>query len=285
MVFLYIFLVLLSILLLICAFLVIALLHTRQNNPVMKDFEGVIFAHRGLHDAQKPENSSAAFAAAVAQGFGIEMDLHITRDGELVVHHDSTTKRMCGTSIKLNDSTLEEIRALRLPDGSKIPTFEEFVEIVDGKVPLLIELKSDGNNAASLVPVFLEKLRSYNGKYIVESFDPRMLIELKKRAPEIARGQLCENFLRTQNAPGYMRPILASMVLNLRAKPDFVAYNVAHRKALPLRLLIAAKRRLCFWTVRDIEEFRRCVRQGHNPIFEKLDPETVKTVRDEALKG
>ena len=258
--------------LIVAGFWLIALLHTRKGGEAMKGFEEVVFAHRGLHDDKRPENSMAAFAAAAEKGYGIEFDLHLTRDGVLVVNHDGTTKRMCGTDLKINACTLEELRAVSLPDGSKIPTFREFLELVDGRSPLLIELKNDGNSGRALVDCMLKELEGYKGKYIVESFDPRVLVALKKAAPDVARGQLCQDFLRTKDAPGYMRLLLWSMFMNLFTYPDFVAYNTAHRSALPLRLLRRAGCRICFWTVRDQEDFDRCVKDGTNPIFERFIP-------------
>lgn len=262
---------------LIC-FLVLALLHMRRDGKAMKGFENVIFAHRGLHNAERPENSAAAFEAAVREGFGIEFDLHLTRDGKLVVMHDGTTKRMCGESLKINGSSYEELRALSLPDGSKIPSFGEFLLLVDGRVPLLIELKNDGNNGKELVSEMIRELEGYTGPYIVESFDPRVLYALKKQAPGLARGQLCQNFMRTKDAPPHMRLLLWSMVSNLWTKPDFVAYCSAHRTALPYRLLKRFGRRMCMWTVRDEADLERCLEDGENPIFEKIDPEKVKMI-------
>ena len=276
MVFLYIFLFLLLFILISCLFFLTALLHTRDGHPTMKELEGTVYAHRGLHDAQKPENSAAAFEAAVAHGFGIEFDLHLTSDGRLVVHHDGNTKRMCGVDLTINSASFDEVRALRLPDGSQIPSFEELLAIVGGRVPLLVELKNDGNNGAALVDAALEILRPYNGKYIVESFDPRVLYALKKTDPEIVRGQLCQDFPKSGDAPWYMRHFLASMVTNLWTKPDFVAYNIAHRTSLPLRLLDGAHKNICFWTVRNEEDFRYCISRRQSPIFEKIPPETAK---------
>ena len=258
--------------LLLTAFWVFALLHMREGMPVMRELDKTVFAHRGLHDEQKPENSMAAFAAAADKGFGIEFDLHLTRDGRLVVMHDATTRRLCGQELKINDSTLEELRALRLPDGSQIPTFEEFLALIDGRVPLLIELKNDGSNAVPLCAAAMDLLKDYKGKYIVESFDPRVVYRLKKAYPDVVRGQLSQDFFKNKDAPWYMRPLLASMVGNLWTKPDFIAYNVKHRDSLPLKLLNAANRKICFWTVRDTEEFERCVKDRQNPIFEKILP-------------
>ena len=260
-------------LLLLTAFWIVALLHMRNGHPVMRALENTPFAHRGLHDETKPENSMAAFAAAADKGFAIEFDLHLTRDGRLVVMHDGTTERMCGEHKKINDCTLEELSALRLPDGSAIPTFKEFLALVNGRVPLLIELKNDGNNAVPLCAAAMKALEGYQGAYIVESFDPRVIYRLKKAYPDTARGQLSQDFLKNKDAPWYMRPLLASMISNLWTKPDFIAYNVKHRASLPLRLLNAAGRKICFWTVRDKAEYDRCMKDRQNPIFENFLPE------------
>jgi glycerophosphoryl diester phosphodiesterase len=102
---------------------------------------GKKFAHRGLWDQASPENSLAAFQKAVDAGYGIEFDIHKTSDGHVVVFHDDTLTRMCGVDGKIEQMTLAQLRELRLKGtDQQIPTLEELLCLVDGRVPLLVEL-------------------------------------------------------------------------------------------------------------------------------------------------
>ena len=101
----------------------------------------VLYAHRGLHDGNQVvfENSMQAFTQAVKHGYGIEMDLQSTRDGQVVVHHDLNTLRVCGTDAIIEQTDYADLPLL--PDGTPIPLFADFLQLVGGKVPLIIELK------------------------------------------------------------------------------------------------------------------------------------------------
>lgn len=105
------------------------------------------YAHRGLWNAAEgvPENSLPAFARAAEQGYAIELDIQITKDGRIVVFHDDTMKRMCGNEGKISDYTYEELQQFHLGDSTeKIPLLREVLQTVDGRVPLLIEIKDAG---------------------------------------------------------------------------------------------------------------------------------------------
>ena len=269
MIALYISLGVLGVLLLLFAAWLVCLLSYKKSDE-MKPFLTVSLAHRGLHNDERPENSLSAFRAAKDAGLGMEFDLHLTTDGRLAVHHDDHTGRMCGEKLVLCESTLEELRALRLPDGSKIPTFEEVLEIANGEVPLLIELKSDKGNAAPLCAKTMEVLKDYKGPYLIESFDPRVIACLKKTAPQVLRGQLSENFMREKTLSFPTRLLLTSMVYNAVARPHFIAYNIAHKKSLPLRLLKKAGAPVFWWTVRDKATLEKNQAEGDASIFEKF---------------
>jgi hypothetical protein len=130
------------------------------------------YAHRGLHDAEKAENSMSAFKAAVDHGFGIELDIRLSKDGQLVVFHDDTLDRVCGRPGRVRDFTAEELATFKLSgteDG--IPTFAEVLALVDGQVPLLVEIKEDPNDSA-VSAAAIDQLGSYKGLFMVESFNP-----------------------------------------------------------------------------------------------------------------
>ena len=117
------------------------------------------YAHRGLHGEGVPENSLAAFKKAVENGHGIELDLQLSADGEVMVFHDYTLKRMTGEAGLLSEKTAEELRSLRLAGTDEhIPTLREVLELVDGQVPLLVELK--GENLSAALPPKADEIRS-----------------------------------------------------------------------------------------------------------------------------
>jgi len=150
------------------------------------------FAHRGLHTKDKavPENSLAAFTAAVDAGYGIELDIRLAADGEVVVFHDYTLLRMCGAPGRVADLTLAQLRELKLLDTDQgIPTLWETLYVVKGKVPLLVELKS-GPQHKRLCEEAWKILRTYEGDVCIQSFDPRMVRWYKKHVPGLLRGQL-----------------------------------------------------------------------------------------------
>ena len=132
--------------------------------------------HRGLHDLEKPENSMAAFAAAIEQGLPFEFDLHLSKDGHLIVCHDSDLSRMTGKQGIVEEFTREELEEnFRLPDGSKLPRFEEVLELNHGQVPMVIELKAYKDNAGELakaaIPV-INEIPNVKDCYVISfSFD------------------------------------------------------------------------------------------------------------------
>lgn len=143
------------IILIILAVLLLLLLLLLRPDPAarrkMERFSGRRYAHRGLHCAAEgvPENSLPAFRRAVEAGYGIELDLHLTTDGRLAVFHDDTLDRVCGVSGRVEEKSYEELRQLRLLGTEEyIPLFEEVLEIVAGRIPMIIEVKYQKNYVA-----------------------------------------------------------------------------------------------------------------------------------------
>ncbi|MBQ1509014.1 MAG: hypothetical protein IIZ47_06280, partial [Erysipelotrichaceae bacterium] len=147
-----------------------------------KAFEGRYYAHRGLHDnlSDAPENSLRAFEKAVERGYGMEFDVQLSKDDIPVIMHDMSAKRALrkkdGTPLegKVRDYTLQELRECTL-FGSKetIPTLKEVLDLVDGKVPLIIEFKAENaDRKLDVCPISMELLKDYKGVYCVESFHP-----------------------------------------------------------------------------------------------------------------
>ncbi len=226
-------------------------------------------AHRGLHNDEFPENSLGAFQNAINNGYPIELDVHIISDGTLVVFHDDSLSRMTGKDGYLKNLTKSDLENYHLADTEyTIPTFEDVLTLIDGKVPLLIEVKNT-NKVGALETKLLEMLRAYKGEYAIESFNPYVLEWFKNNAPDILRGQLA-GFFKGEKLAFIKRFALKRMVLNKIAKPDFIAYEASR---LPNRFVRKYKSLpLIAWTVRSQKEYMKVVQYCDNVIFENFEP-------------
>ena len=196
-------------------------------------FERKAFAHRGLHDNPGgiPENSLAAFRRARAHGYGVELDVQLSKDGQVVVFHDDTFERMCGRSGIVEQTDYEALRGYRLDGtGERIPLLEEALRCIDGRVPLLIEVKLP-NTATEICRRLDTVLRSYRGEYMIQSFNSLVLRWLKKHRGDIPRGQLSANLTRSDRTPHYLLRFCVKYLLsNCLCRPDFISYKWTDRK-------------------------------------------------------
>jgi len=184
------------------------------------------YAHRGLHNESWPENTLPAFENAIKNGFGIELDVHLSRDGHVVVFHDHTLGRLTGAAGKVEEKTLEELQALRIA-GSEytIPTMRQVLDLVAGRTPLLIETKNEGG-AGELEVKLEELMRGYAGRYAVQSFSPFSIGWYRKHAPQVLRGQLSTDF---KEGADHIAPVKRFMVryllTNFLCRPNFISYD------------------------------------------------------------
>lgn len=200
------------------------------------------FAHRGLHyGAGFPENSLLAFAAALELGAGIECDLRLTADDQILVFHDRETWRMCSSHLMIGQSTHAELSRLRVGDGP-IPTLESLLALVDGRVPLLLEVKVD-NDLWRWMPALKPALRNYRGRHGVMSFDPRISRLLKTNHPRVRRGLIIKDDLS---------PLRRRVALSL-ADPQFLAVE---RTALGKSWVAKERERMPVysWTIRGPQQ-------------------------------
>ena len=233
------------------------------------------YAHRGLWGEGVPENSLLAFELAAKAGFGIELDVQLSSDGEVMVFHDYTLTRMCGRDVLLSTLSAAELRETPLQDSAHaIPTFREVLALVAGRVPLLIELKGESGNTALVAPV-LKLLEDYGGEYCVESFNPLLLRAVKKQAPHVVRGILVTDLIKDKKKGSrLLNRALSSLWLNFLFRPDFIAWNEKYPKGLAKRACIAlfGARSICY-TVRTPEQYASHLAADTYPIFEGFLPE------------
>lgn len=247
----------------------------RKGHPDLKALQGWGYAHRGLHGKGRPENSMAAFRAALESGYGIELDIHLLRDGNLAVIHDSSLKRTAGANVNVEDLTTEDLKKYTLEGTMEpIPEFRQILELFAGKAPLIVELKSVGSNYAALTQAACDMLQSYDGPYCLESFDPRCIAWLKKHHPELIRGQLTENFFRSKGPlPAALKFVMTHQMVNFLTLPDFVAYKFSDRKTLSNVLVHKLwGTQGVSWTLKSQEEYDTAVAEGWLPIFEGFRP-------------
>ncbi len=255
----------------------LAIMPKLSKNPRMEDLDGWLYAHRGLHDnhSNAPENSLRAFELAVERGYGIELDVQLTKDLVPVVLHDYNLKRVCNEDFKVSEHTYEELKRFHLfMSQEKVPTLEEVLSLVNGKVPLIIELKIPWK-ADKLGKAVSDLLKNYKGLYCIESFNPLGLIWYKKNYPEVVRGQLATDFIREKTKGSkFQYFVLKHLLLNFMAKPDFIAYHHIYKKDLSFticRKLYKAK--TVAWTIQSQEDLNNCGKYFEWFIFDSFIPE------------
>ncbi len=228
-------------------------------------------AHRGCHNSEIPENSMKAFEKAIENNYAIELDVRALSDGSIVVFHDETLGRMTGRDGFINNFTYDDIKDLTLAKSEEhIPLFEDVLKKVNGKTPLLIEIKNSGK-------VGFEKnvwklLSKYKGEYAIQSFNPYTLEWFKNNAPHVKRGQLASFFKGNKEISFSKRFTLKRMLFNKKvSEPHFISYQVENipnkyvKKYSELPLLA--------WVVKNQDTYDRVKKYCDNIIFEGFIPE------------
>lgn len=263
-------------LLLILVILYLFAIRCRSGHPGLKDLQGWNYAHRGLHGNGVPENSMTAFKAALDHGYGIELDVHLLKDGNLAVMHDSLLNRTTGQPGRIEDLTTGDLKHYHLEGtGETIPEFMDVLTLYNGKAPLIIELKPVDGNHAALTEAACNMMKTYKGVFCMESFDPRCVAWLYKNRPDIIRGQLTENFFKTRSdLPDYLKFALQHCLTNFLCVPDFIAYHFATRNdTISVKLCKKLwKAQTVTWTLRSKEDYDTAVAEGWIPIFENFEP-------------
>jgi glycerophosphoryl diester phosphodiesterase len=213
------------------------------------------FAHRGLHGAHVPENSLAACSAALLFGAGIECDVRLTADQRIVVFHDADAVRLCGSPLRIGRSSFAEVECLDL-GGESIPTLQAVLDLVGGRVPVLLEVKVDGD-LSRWIAALAGAVTAYRGRVGVMSFDPRLVRLLRLQLPQLRRGLVIG---------ANLSPFRRRLALSIAA-PQFVAID---RAALSKPWVQSLRRLMPIysWTIRTPEQRAQAQVQADALIWE-----------------
>lgn len=230
-----------------------------------------LIAHRGMYDTKKgiPENSIGAFQKAIDNNLIIELDVHVLKDNTVVVFHDDNLNRMCSININIKELTIDDLKKFKLQNTQyRIPTLNEVLELVDGKVPLIIEFKYDVKHGR-LERYAMKLLQNYKGNFVVKSFSPFSILWIKKHYPNVIRGILSCNFSKN-NMFILKKWFLRNMIQNFFIKPDFISYDIhsfPNKKVENYR-----KNHLVLgWTIRNNDDLELAKKYCDNYICENFD--------------
>lgn len=230
-------------------------------------------AHRGLYtkDQSIPENSIPAFENAIKSGYSIELDINVLKDGTVVSFHDHHLKRICNKEGLLSELTYQDIKDLKLfHTDYHIPKMKEVLDVVSGRVPLLIEIKPKGD-VVFLCESLMKDLSQYQGKYAIFSFHPKVVYWFKKNHPEVIRGQIAE-FFKNEKMNRFSKYLLKTMFFNLFTKPDFISYGIDD---MPNKYLDRLKKKhmtIISYAAKTQDELDLVRKMYHNAVFEHFIP-------------
>lgn len=239
-----------------------------------------VYAHRGLYteDQSIPENSLSAFRRAVEYGVGVELDIQLTADGQIVVFHDETLQRLCGINQPLRSFSYAQLQQFSLAGTTeRIPLFSEVLKVLDGQVPMLLEYKHYAS-PKELCTKADQLLQSYHGLYCIESFHPLFVRWYAKNRPDVPRGQLAEQFLRHYSLRKPAALFGSLLMMNFLSKPQFLSYRYTDRDWIALRLCKKFFRiQMAYWTIRTQSDMEDCLKQNTLCIFEHFLPKIPST--------
>lgn len=240
-----------------------------RKHKDIKLLNGLYIAHRGFH-GDYPENSIESFKQAIQNNYAIEIDIHLTKDGELVVFHDDDFKRMCGVDKGPEDLTLKEIKQLRLANTEfTVPTLKECLDAIDGKAILLIEFKMVKNNYKPLCEAANKILEKYIGKYFVQSFYPQVLNWYRINRKDVCRGQLSTTFADEKI---FVQKLLGKLLFNFLSRPDFISYDVLYPNTFNRKVCTLLGAHPVGWTIVSKEQLEESKKHFKTYIFENFKP-------------
>ena len=253
----------------------VSIMPRMTKRPDYKPLKGWYYAHRGLHDnaSNAPENTMEAFKKAVNAGFGIEFDVQLTKDRVPVVFHDETLQRVCGVDGKLRDYTWEQLQGFLICNSrEKIPRLNDVLKMVNGRVPLIVEIKIH-ENVGKVCSEVDKVLKEYWGVYCIESFHPLAVNWYKNHRPKVIRGQLSSDFSKMKKDVKTEEKLLQHLLTNFICKPDFIAYEHLYKSNFSRILCKYVYRSLSVaWTIKSQEELDANKKDFDLFIFEGFIP-------------
>ena len=248
--------ILLTILIVLLVLFIVLIAPRTIGGASLSAMEGYHYAHRGYHDGNVavPENSLAAFQAAIDAGYGIELDVQLSADKVPMVFHDADLMRICGVEGKIWDYTCAELQQMQLFDTAQyIPTLAEALALIDGQVPILVEYKMDKVDT-DVCAYSHELLKDYDGAYAIQSFHPFALFWYRQNAKDVPRGILAKNFIRDNKQKGEESDIIdfltTNLLLNVVGYPDFIAYDWQDADYFALKLTRLMGAPTSTWTLK-----------------------------------
>jgi len=229
-----------------------------------------LIAHRGYHSLNKSvtENSFPAFMLAIEKGYIIELDLHILKDGNVVVFHDDNLNRMTGVDKNIKDTVYSDIKNLRLQNTNNyIPLFKDVLDLINGRVPIIVEFKYDVK-VGLLEKAAMDILKDYNGEFVVKSFSPLSVLWFKKHYPNVIRGFLSSGF--NQEKCFIKKLFLKSSFLFRLMDINFLSYDI---NSLPDKKVEEFRKShvVLGWTVRNKKDFDKGKLYCDNLICENFE--------------
>lgn len=238
-------------------------------------------AHRGLHNDELPENSIPAYQNAIDHNYNIEIDVHVTKDGHVVVFHDANLKRVCGVDRFIKDCTLEELKTYRLKSTEyTIPTFREFLDLIDGKVGVLCEIKGINFLDHKIVKATLKELEGYKGNIALQSFNFGAVKYARKHS-SLPAGELC-TWASPDNKKKRFMPVdfMGKLWVCKISHPQFIAYNVEScGKEFPENKWLkkwSKKVPVIMWTINSSEKIEIAKEYASNIIFENMPLDEIE---------
>ena len=223
------------------------LIFPSRKSKLSAEFTTCPIAHRGVHSENCPENSLSAFEGALRAGLPSEFDVRLTRDKVPVVFHDKDLKRMCGFDVNVATVTYEELRKYPLSgSGECIPTLSQVLSAVEGKVPLLIELK--GEDRSDIALRVADVIRDYKGTLAVESFNPYHLMRMRRLMPNVPLGLLSGRRIGKTPFTVLFGYVAMHMLTNFLFRPDFIAFRYTDRLPLGVRICRKISTPIIGWT-------------------------------------
>jgi len=263
------------------------LAHFARSGEVLDDnrtawLKSTLIAHKGIHNDSQgiAENSISAFSNAMEQGYIIELDVSLTKDNQLVVFHDKKLKRLFGIEANLKDTTFQELSKLKFRNSNEtVPLFSKVLTLVNGKVPLVIEIKNEGK-VGEMERMIYDELKDYKGVYSIQSFNPYTLKWFRKNAPGVLRGQISGSFVvsdydveyaGTMRLPWYEKFLLSNLLLDFESKPNFINYEIKNTDINTIKNLKKIGVPILGWTIDNKAEYERVKNYFDNFIVNTVD--------------